>query len=291
MTDVETTRYAQFGLVELDLLATYAGAGIPFPLQVPSFGEVPPARDLLFASAAETLQLRGLANEDGPLALAEELATLLAARSGAIDLVIGGPDWQSGAVALVESRRAMLCLQRFNAAERDVVEVYPVETDSLAAELVKLVPAWPAGHSIPVRLPLRAVRAAQAVLAEADPSPDDRDPGDREVGDREAAEERLRAALREGGADATATAKLVSVLHPLQSYGQLGVTRPGPDGQDVRVGPELSWLDTPRGRYSIASTQRSAGDGGAEEGWVSINPLHPEDLLGTARGFVSASRR
>lgn len=278
MPDVDAIGRAEFGLVELDLLATYAGAGIPFPLQVPSFGEIQPTRDLLFASAGETLQLRGLADEDGPLDLAEELATMLAGRTGAIDLVIGGPDWQSGAVALVDSRRALLCLQRFNAAERDLVEVYRVETDSLAGELTRLVPQWPGGHSIPVRLPLRAVRAAQAVLAEADSG----------QGDREAVEQRLRSALRDGGVDATAAAKLVSVLSPLECYGQLGVTRPAPDGQDVRVGAELSWIDTPRGRYSIASTAAGEGDG---DGWVSINPLHAEDLLGTVRGFVSAARR
>lgn len=277
------TSHVQFGLVELDLLATYAASEIPFPLQVPSFGEVPPERDLLFASAGEALELRGLADEDGPLDLAEELATMLADRAGAVDLVIGGADWQSGAVALVDGRQALLCLQRFNPAERDLVEVYRVETDSLARELVKLVPEWPGGHTIPIRLPLRAVRAAQAVLTEAESGT--------ESADRETVEQRLRAALREHGVDATAAAKLVSVLNPLVCYGQMGVTRPGQDGQDVRVGAELSWIDTPRGRYSIASaTDESDGvDGGG--GWVSINPLHPEDLLGAVRGLVSTARR
>lgn len=279
MPDVEVTEHVQFGLVELDLLATYAGAGIPFPLQVPSFGEVPPERDLLFAAAGETLQLRGLADDDGPLELADELATMLAGRTGTIDLVIGGPDWQSGAVAMVDSRRAVLCLQRFNDAERDLVEVYRVvDTDSLAAELVRLAPQWPGGHSIPVRLPLRGVRAAQAVLDAELENPS---------GDPETADQRLRAALRDNGVDATAAAKLVSVLYPLECYGQFGVTRPGPDGQDVRVGAELSWIDTPRGRYSIAST--AVGENG--DGWVSINPLHADDLLGAVRGLVSTARR
>lgn len=289
MTGVEAAGHVRFGLVELDLLATYAGAEIPFPLQVPSFGTVPPERDLLFAAAGETLQLRGLADDDGPLELAEELATMLAHRTGAIDVVVGGQNWQSGAVALVDSRRAVLCLQRFNDAERDLVEVYQVETDSLATELVRLVPEWPGGHSIPIRLPLRAVRAAQGVLTEAD------DDGADQSTDPEVVEQRLRAALREHGVDATAAGKLTSVLHPLECYGQMGVTRPGSDGEDVRVGAELSWIDTPRGRYSIASTGdgdgRSGGEPGGESGWVSINPLHPDELLGVVRGFVSAARR
>ena len=78
------TSHVQFGLVELDLLATYAASEIPFPLQVPSFGEVPPERDLLFASAGETLELRGLADEDGPLDLAE--APLIDVVAGANEL-------------------------------------------------------------------------------------------------------------------------------------------------------------------------------------------------------------
>jgi EspG family len=291
------TDHVQFGLVELDLLATYAGAQIPFPLQVPSFGRVPPERDLLFATAGETLQLRGLADEDGPLDLADELASLLANRTGTIDLVIGGQGWQSGAVALVDTTSAVLCLQRFN---EDLVEAYKVPTDSLAAELVRLVPEWSGGHSIPVRLPLRAVRAAQAVLSEAEQDAS-------ENTDPEAVEQRLRAAFREHGVDGAAASKLVSVLHPLELYGQMGVTRPGAGGEDVRLGAELSWIDTPRGRYSVASTSSGSGsgsrfssglrpgEGGSNgedgDGWVSINPLHSDELLGVVRGFVSTARR
>jgi hypothetical protein len=206
---------------------------------------------------------------------------MLAHRTGSIDIVVGGLDWQSGAVALVDATHAVLCLQRFNDVEGDLVEAYRVATDSLAAELVRLVPEWPGGHSIPIRLPLRAVRAAQAVLTDAYSEDDEQVEQD---SDPEVVEQRLRATLREHGVDAGAAGKLVSVLHPLECYGQMGVTRPGPDGEDVRVGAELSWIDTPRGRYSISST--SDGDG-----WVSINPLHPDELLGMARGFVSAARR
>jgi hypothetical protein len=41
-----------FGLVELDLLATYTGATIPFPLEIPSFGRIPDERDELFGEPA-----------------------------------------------------------------------------------------------------------------------------------------------------------------------------------------------------------------------------------------------
>ena len=39
---------------------------VPFPLQVPSFGRIPPERDLLLATAGQTLWLRGLADAEGP---------------------------------------------------------------------------------------------------------------------------------------------------------------------------------------------------------------------------------
>jgi hypothetical protein len=276
VTDVELAEHVQFGLVEFDLLATFAEVEIPFPLQVPSFGEEPADRDILYATAGETLELRGLADEDGPLDLADTLVNMLANRTGAIDLVVGGQDWQSGAVALVDARDSLLCLQRFNDEERDLIEVYHVPTDSLAAELVYLVPGCRPGPAIPLRLPLRGIKAAQGVLDSAE---DGSDPGDEETIER-----RLRAALRDGGIDATATGKLVSVLHPLECYGQMGVTRPDADRQDVRVGAELSWIDTPRGRYSISATEEG-------DGWVSVNPLHQDDLLGAVRGFVSTARR
>jgi len=264
---------AQFGLVELDLLATYAGAELPFPLQVPSFGRVPPERDLLFAGAGETLQLRGLADGDGPVGLADTLVALLAGRAGCVDLVLGGPEWESGAVALVDRGGAVVCLQRFNPEEHHLVDAYRVDRDALADELFSLVPGLAGGHTIPLRLPLRTMRAAHALLTGPAPDP-------------EHVERQVHDVLRDGGVTETAASKLAGLLHPLEGYGQMGVTRPGNGGEDVRVGHELSWIDTPAGRYRIDSTA-----GGDTDGWVSINPLHPDELFTLIRGFVSQLRR
>lgn len=259
-----------FGLVELELLATYAGAELPFPLQVPAYGRVPPERDVLFATAGETLRLRALADQDGPLGLADRLVALLAGRAAGIDLVLGGPDWESGAVALVSGggADALLCLQRLNDAERHIVEAYDVTGDALADELFSLVPALHGGHAIPLRLPLRAVRAAHDLLTSAE---------------REVDQERLYEELHAGGVEPAAAGKLAALLHPLEGYGQMGVTRRRADGEDVRVGSELSWIDTPAGRYRISSTD----DGG----WVSINPLHPDELFAALRDLVGRARR
>lgn len=269
----EAVKPAQFGLVELDLLATYAGAELPFPLQVPSFGRVPPERDLLFAGAGETLRLRGLADDDGPTGLADRLVSLLASRRGGIDLVLGGPGWESGAVALTDRSTAVLCLQRFNPDEHHLVDAYQVDADVLADELYSLVPELVGGHTIPLRLPLRAMRAAHELLTSAS-------------GQGASVEQRVYEVLRDGGVDVTAAEKLASVLHPLTGYGQMGVTRPGDGGEDGRVGHELSWIDAPTGRYRIDSTRDGEGDG-----WVSINPLHPDELFTLIRGNVAKVRR
>lgn len=267
MTDAHAP--TRFGLVELDLLATFAGAELPFPLQVPSFGRVPPERDLLFGAAGETLRVRGLAGDDGPTGLAGRLVALLSHRAGAVDLVLGGPDWESGAVALIDATAAagaLMCLQRFNPAERHLVEAYELDGDVLAHELFSLVPALHGGNAIPLRLPQRAMRAAHDLLTAA---------GGGNV------EREVYEVLREGGVDATAAAKLASLLHPLEGYGQMGVSMPGAGGEDVRVGSELSWVDTPAGRYRI----------GSADGWVSINPLHPDELFSLLRSFVARVRR
>src|SRR2546429_471587 len=99
---------AELGLVELDLLATHAGATIPFPLRVPSFGRLPGERAELFAAAGETLSLRELADEDGPTGLAAELAAALARRRGTVDLVAN----DARAVAILYGTQALLCRQR-----------------------------------------------------------------------------------------------------------------------------------------------------------------------------------
>jgi EspG family len=256
---------AQFGLVELDLLATFAGARPPFPLQVPSFGRVQPERELLLGAAGDTLQARGLADEDGPLALADRLVTLLAGRRGAVDLVLGGPGWESGAVALADGMGAVLCLQRFNPDEHHIVDAYCVDRDALAEELFALVPRRSGGAAMPIRLPLRAMRAAHDVLTSA-------------TGDVQAT---VYQVLSDGGVDAASANKLASMLHPLEGYGQMGVTRPTSKGEDVRVSDELSWLDTPAGRYRVSSV----------DGWVSVNPLHPDELFGILRDFASQAAK
>ena len=71
----------------------------------------------------------------------------------------------------------------------------------------------------------------------------------------------------------------VGVLLPeLTGSGQLGATRR--DGS--RAGPELSWVDSPRGRVRVNH---------AEDGWISVNSLRPNDLRHALDNLAMIARR
>lgn len=177
----------RFGLVELDLLATHAGVGFPFPLRVPEFGRIAAEREVLLAAAAATLGARGLAGGGGPLGVAAELGIALREYRGAVDLVLAGPDSVIGVVAMVYRSWALICRQPLTGARTTGVWIRRVARNTLAAELLGMVPE---------------VAPAQAMPITLRPEHDDRaDPG-----------------VLDG---------LVGVLGELTGSGQLGATRNG----------------------------------------------------------------
>lgn len=249
------TSYVQFGLVELDLLATHAGLPIPFPLRVPSFGRIPGERAVLLDAAGQALALRGLADHTGPLGPAAELITALREYRGAVDLVAVTPERTIGAVALVYRSSALICGQDLTEdADTATVRVRRVADTALAAALRALVPTAPAARSMPIMLPTHVVDTAHRLVAEAT---DDAD-----------LQRRLREAMRDYGGDPDALDQLAGLLATLTGRGQLGVTR-RTGLTSARAGAELSWLDGPRGRVRVHR---------AEDGWVSVNPLRPAAL-------------
>jgi hypothetical protein len=65
--------------------------------------------------------------------------------------------------------------------------------------------------------------------------------------------------------------------------GQMGLaTRAGYANQWQRVGAELRWLDTERGRFQLVE--------GTEGGWLSVNPMHGNDLAIAVRGMAQSLR-
>lgn len=143
-----------FGLVELDLLATHAGARFPFPLRVGEFGRIEGERKVLLAAAGVTLRERGLASDRGPLGIAAEVVTALRQCRGTVDLVLAGPDETVGVVAMVYRSWALICRQPMTGARRPApVRIRRVAQNALADELLALVPEVEAAVTLPIALP------------------------------------------------------------------------------------------------------------------------------------------
>lgn len=253
MTVLAGQESVHIGQIELDLLATHAGVPAPFPLRVPSFGRIPAERDLLLATAGQTLWLRELADAEGPQGTAAEIVTALRDHRGAVDLVLADPERTVGVLALVYSASALLCTQTLDDDPAGTISVRRCQETLLAKELYQLIPDCPGANTLPITLP-------GAVVHPTD----------------ETDERRLREQVREHGGDPAALDQLVGIVSSLTGQGQLGVTRGG-----RRAGPELSWLDGPRGRVRVSRS---------DSGWVSINPLRPNKIQTVLSELVTIAR-
>ncbi|GAA4616156.1 ESX secretion-associated protein EspG [Saccharopolyspora hordei] len=243
-----------FGQVELDLLATHAGVPMPFPLRVPSFGRIAGEREVLLATAGHTLQLRGLADEDGPVGAAAELVTALREHRGTVDVVLEDESGTTAVVAIVYRSWALVCVQPLDGDATRPVRIHRVPADALTDALLDLVPAVPPARTMPITLPEHAVVTAHQVVAE--------------VEDDQEKERRLRQLVRDCGGDPDALDQLAGLLSTPTGRRQVGATRRGAR-ESARAGAELSWLDGPRGRVRVVP---------AKHGWVSINPMRQNDV-------------
>lgn len=227
-----------FGLVELDLLATHAGVRFPFPLRVPEFGRIEGEREVLLAAAGMTLRAAGLARLRGPIGIAAELVTALREYRGTVDLVLAGPGWAVGVAAMVYRTWALICCQPLTGPRPAAgLRVQRVAQNTLAEELIGLVPRVAAARTMPITVP-----------ADHD---DPVDPG--------------------------VLAELGGLLPELTGSGQLGATRRG-----TRSDIELSWLDGPHGRVRVSR---------AADGWLSVNPLRPNEIRRAVGDMASIARR
>jgi len=142
-----------FGPVELDLLATHAGARFPFPLRVPEFGRIEDERAVLLAGAGVTLRSRGLAGERGPLGVAAEVITALRECRGTVDLVLTGWGGAVGVVAVVYRSWALICRQYLPGDAADGVRIRRVAQNALADELLAMVPKAEPVATMPIVIP------------------------------------------------------------------------------------------------------------------------------------------
>ncbi|MFL6145089.1 MAG: ESX secretion-associated protein EspG [Labedaea sp.] len=257
-----------FGLIELDLLATYAGASIPYPLRVPSFGGIPGERDVLFTVAAATMRHRALADEDGPIGIGDDLAAGLAARNGTVHLVLSAAGEPVGIAAIIDHDQALLCRQTLSDVATELVEVRPVELDGLADALVDLTPPLHGAKTIPVRIPTAAARLLL-----------------RSLGDNGGPSNRLYQIADRYRCSVDDLDLLLQAAKTVTGGGRLGAALAAEHGKDVPTGSELSWMDSPVGRLRVTVEPDE------DHGWLSVNPLHPNDLRAVAMELVALVRR
>lgn len=251
--------------VEVDLLCVFAEVEAPFPLEVPQFGETDVEQRSLFRSAREQLTERGLADENGPLGVAEDFVFLLRSCTGVVDMILSEEEPTLAAAVLVHRDEALLVTQDLASEER-MLRMKPVTLDEALDDLVRLVPKVEPPVMAPFSLPRRAVQAAFDALVERDEKP---------------TAQEVDEVLRTQGLDDRVIRRMVSTLQPVVGNGQIGVARRD-ESEDMwsRVGEELRWLDTERGRL------RLAGD----DEWMSVNPLPRDEIRAEVRKLALKTR-
>jgi hypothetical protein len=252
---------------EADLLCAAANCPPPHPLRVPDHGRSVRERRTLLRAAGERLAARGLADERGPLGVAEAFAFLLQDATLALDVQISvGPDVVA-AVLLARHDLAVLTTQRLT-GDDPALYLAELSLDDAVDELLAVIPAHPAALTSPFSLPSGAIgRLYRQLRSRPDIGPGEWD--------------ELLAA--HGVTDRLAR-RLVTHLQPVLGNGNAGLaTRGGYAGTWRRAGGEVRWLDTDRGRFQLLP---------AEDGeWMSVNPMHPADLSAALRGLAGTLRR
>jgi hypothetical protein len=263
--DVRVNAGAPLHPVEVDLLCVFAEVEAPFPLEIPASGHSDVEQRSLFASAREHLTERGLADENGPLGVAEDFVFLLRACTGVVDMVLAKEELTLAAAVLVHRDEALLVTQDLASSER-MIRMKPATLDEALDDLVRLVPRADAPMTAPFSLPRRALEAAFAALMERN---------------EPLLPQQVDEVLRTQGLDDRVTRRMVSHLQPVLGNGQVGVARRDEtEEQWTRDGEELRWLDTERGRF------RLAGD----DEWMSVNPLPRDDLRAEIRSLALKTR-
>ncbi|HEV2780696.1 MAG TPA: ESX secretion-associated protein EspG [Actinophytocola sp.] len=276
-----------FHPVEVELLCAFAEVEAPFPLEVPSSGETEVERSVMFAGASDLLTERGLADENGPLGLADDFVYLLRNATGVLDLVLAKERLVFGAAVLTYRDEALLVTQDVTDPDR-MMRMKAVTLDDAVEDLIRLIPALPASVSAPFNVPRRAVQDAFEVLRGRMPAAEDpaADPSDMDTTTeirvpKPLSREEIDELLRAHGIDEAVARRMVTHLQPVLGNGQAGVAkRDDSEDQWHRAGEELRWLDTQRGRFRLA-----------EDGeWISVNPFTEDELRAGLRRLASAIR-
>lgn len=258
--------------VEVDLLCAFAEVEAPFPLEVPASGVSEIERRHRYRDAREQLTDRGLADENGPLGVAEDFVFLVRSSTGVLDLLLSTEKHGFAAVLLTHRDESLLVTQDLADPER-VIRMKAATLDDAVADLLRLVPRLDPAMTTPFSLPRRALEDAFAAMMARMPE----DGG----APRQLAAQELDDLLRTHGIDDRVARRMVSVLQPVLGNGQAGnARRDDSEDQWRRVGEELRWLDTERGRFKL--------DG--DDTWMSVNPLPREEISKELRRMAARTR-
>lgn len=261
----DTVLDASLDGVELDLLCTFAGVTAPFPLHVRSTGPTYQQRLQSFRVARERLTARGLANERGPLGVAETFVRLLRTCVTTMDLVLSVGSDRLGAVLLAHRGPAVLSVRDLD-DDSGGVRLAELPIDDAVDELLLLIPELDAPMTTPFNLPRKALDAVYRSLADR--------------GTDRMDTHALDGLLHQHGIDDRLANRMVSQLQPVLGSGQAGLSqRGGYAGEWGRVGAEVHWLDTKHGRFRLAGNSE----------WVSVNPLFASDLAAEIRHLAAAT--
>ncbi|OLR90138.1 ESX secretion-associated protein EspG [Actinokineospora bangkokensis] len=265
--------------VEVHLLCTFAEVEAPFPLEVATASTSDEERAVLFHHAAATLIERDLADEQGPLGVAEEFAYLLGHCSGVVDLVVDrGGAGRLGVAMLVAGNDALLVTQ--DAADpHGALRMLAAPFDDAVSRLCRVLPTAEAPRTAPFSIPKKSAQAIFEVMV--DRMPDDDGESPREP--RPLTQQELDRLLADHGIDEQVLRRMTTALHPVEGSGQVGLARRSPSTEDQwqRVGDELAWVDTPKGRFRLATE---------DDSWISVNPLAQDDLRSAVRGLAQRAR-
>ncbi len=270
--------------VEVDLLCTFADVQAPFPLEIPSVGETDVERLVMFTGAREQLTERGLADENGPLGVADDFVYLLQKATGVLDLVLAQETPTLGAAVLTYRNEALLVSQDTTDPAR-MVRMKACTLDDAIDDLIGMIPTLEASLSAPFNLPRRAVESAyQKMLDRLPREPENVSEMDKTVEivrPKPLRSEEVDELLQSQGIDDRVARRMVTNLQPVLGSGQAGVAkRDDTEDQWQRAGEELRWLDTPRGRMKLA-----------EDGeWISVNPLSREEIRSGLRRLAGLVR-
>src|ERR1044072_7139289 len=133
--DLRVNAGAPLHPVEVDLLCVFAEVEAPFPLEIPASGQPDVEQGSLSRSAREQLTERGLADENGPLGVAEDFVFLLRSCTGVVDMLLAKEEPTLAAAILVHRDEALLVTQDLTSPEL-MVRMKPATLDEALDDLV-----------------------------------------------------------------------------------------------------------------------------------------------------------